>query len=168
MSAFVKDKNFYRQFFVLSLTIALQNVIVYSVNLADNIMLGKFAEDAMAGVALVNQVQFFLQSMIMGLAEASLMFASRSWGEKDIPSIRKMANISCTFCYSFLYPGYIAWTSLKRCGRGGRGRRIHEYNLLYLPDVCGNSAAYIRAQKRRNRAHRPCYLYRYSYRKRMP
>jgi len=94
MSAFVKDKNFYRQFFVLTLTIALQNVIVYSVNLADNIMLGKFAEDAMAGVALVNQVQFFLQSMIMGLAEASLMFASRSWGEKDIPSIRKIANIS--------------------------------------------------------------------------
>lgn len=103
MSVFVKDKNFYRQFFILTLTIALQNVIVYSVNLADNVMLGKFDENAMAGVALVNQVQFMLQSMIMGLAEAALMFSSRNWGERDITSIRKITNISvkCGLTLSF-------------------------------------------------------------------
>ncbi len=94
MAFFVREKSFYKQFFTLTLTIALQNVIVYSVNLADNIMLGSYMQDAMSGVALVNKIQFILQSLMMGLAEGALMFASRSWGERDIPSIRKITNIS--------------------------------------------------------------------------
>lgn len=104
MSFFVKEKSFYKQFFTLTLTIALQNVIVFSVNLADNIMLGSYMQDAMAGVALVNKIQFILQSLMMGLAEGALMFASRSWGERDIPSIRKITNIStkCGLAISLL------------------------------------------------------------------
>ena len=103
MNGLVKDRSFYKVFFKLTFTIALQNVIVHSVNLADNVMLGRFDENAMAGVALVNQLQFLLQCMVMGLAEAALMFSSRSWGEKDIPSIRKITNISvkCGFILSF-------------------------------------------------------------------
>ena len=103
MNGLVKDRSFYKTFFKLTLTIALQNVIVHSVNLADNVMLGRFNENAMAGVALVNQIQFLLQCMVMGLAEAALMFSSRSWGEKDIPAIRKITNISvkCGLILSF-------------------------------------------------------------------
>ena len=36
-----KDKSFYRQFFSLLLFIAVQNLVVYSVSLADNVMLGR-------------------------------------------------------------------------------------------------------------------------------
>ena len=39
----VRDKKFYRDFFTMTMTIALQNLIVYGVNLADNIMLGATA-----------------------------------------------------------------------------------------------------------------------------
>ena len=60
----VKDKNFYKSFFSLTSVLALQNLIVFSVNMADSIMLGRFSEQALAGVALVNQIQFLLQMLI--------------------------------------------------------------------------------------------------------
>lgn len=90
----VKEKNFYKTFFSLTLGIALQNVIVYTVNLADNIMLGKFTEEALSGVALVNQIQFLLQMLVTGVAEGALIFTARSWGEHDIPSIKKVTSIA--------------------------------------------------------------------------
>ena len=52
----VKDKTFYKLFLTLTLTIALRNVITFTVNLADSVMLGAYSENALSGVALVNQV----------------------------------------------------------------------------------------------------------------
>ena len=37
---FTHDKNFYRNLFSMLVIVALQNVIAYSVNMADNVMLG--------------------------------------------------------------------------------------------------------------------------------
>ena len=37
---FTKDKNFYKVFFRLMLVVALQNLVAYSVNMLDNMMLG--------------------------------------------------------------------------------------------------------------------------------
>lgn len=42
----------------LAFVLVLQNVVTLSVNLADNLMLGGYAETALSGVAAVNQVQF--------------------------------------------------------------------------------------------------------------
>ena len=63
---FTKDRRFYRSFFVLTAMMALQNVVTCSVNLADNIMLGGYSEEALSGVALANQIQFILQMLTMG------------------------------------------------------------------------------------------------------
>ena len=38
-----KDRSFYKSFFRLMLMLVLQNVIVLSVNLADNIMIGMYS-----------------------------------------------------------------------------------------------------------------------------
>ena len=43
MKLFVKDKGFYKSFFTMALTISLQNIIVYAVNLADNVMIGDYS-----------------------------------------------------------------------------------------------------------------------------
>ena len=91
---FVKDKLFYKSLFSMTLTIALQNVIVFGVNLADSIMLGKFSEEALSGVALVNQIQFLLQMIIIGVGAGTLIFSSRAWGSKDIETVKKVANIA--------------------------------------------------------------------------
>ena len=69
MRYITRDRDFYKSFFRLTSVIALQNIIVYAVNLADNIMLGSYGESAMSGVALVNQIQFLLQMVIVGVGE---------------------------------------------------------------------------------------------------
>lgn len=53
---FSHDKNFYAALFPLLIIISLQNLISYSVNMADNIMLGAYSQNALSGAALVNQV----------------------------------------------------------------------------------------------------------------
>ena len=58
----IKEKSFYRTFFSLWGALVVQNIIVHSVNLADNIMIGAYGENALAGVAAVNQIQFVLGS----------------------------------------------------------------------------------------------------------
>jgi len=93
LSVFVRDKGFYKSFFGISLTLALQNLIVYSVNLADNIMIGKYSETAMSGIALANQVQYLMQMMVWGVAEAVVVLSAQYWGKKDIGSIKRITTI---------------------------------------------------------------------------
>ncbi len=76
------DGAFYKRFFSLTITIALQNLIVFSVNLADNLMLGGYSEQALSGVALANQIQFLLQMLVMGAGEGMIVLASQYWGKK--------------------------------------------------------------------------------------
>ena len=64
---FTKDRNFYRSFAVLCLTLMLEQAVILSVNLADNIMLGRYSESALSGVAAVNQIQFVLQQIVFGV-----------------------------------------------------------------------------------------------------
>ena len=84
MSVFVRDKGFYRSFAGITLKLALQNLIVYSVNLADNVMIGSYSETAMSGIALANQIQYLLQMMVWGVSEAVVVLAAQYWGKKDI------------------------------------------------------------------------------------
>ena len=49
---FTKDKNFYKVFFRLMLVVALQNLVAYSVNMLDNMMLGSYDQNALSGAAI--------------------------------------------------------------------------------------------------------------------
>ena len=86
----VKDKEFYRGFFSMTMTIALQNLIVYGVNLADNIMLGAYSETALSGVAIANQVQFLLQMIVTGTASGMGVIVSQYWGKRQTEPIRRV------------------------------------------------------------------------------
>lgn len=97
---FMRDKKFYSLFFTMTVTIALQSAIVFSVNLADAIMLSRYTETALAGVALMNQIQFLLQMLVFGIGEGALIFSSRSWGEGKTEPIHKITNIALKFSLS--------------------------------------------------------------------
>ena len=94
---FVHNRDFYKSFFGMTIVIALQNAIVFAVNLADAIMLSRYSETALSGVALLNQVQFLLQMMVFGIAEGALIFSARSWGQKNIGAIHEVINIALKF-----------------------------------------------------------------------
>ena len=65
-----KNRSFYKDFFLMTLILALQNLITCSVNLADNIMLGSYAEVSLSGAAIVNQIQYLLQMLTWGSGKA--------------------------------------------------------------------------------------------------
>ncbi len=90
---FSKDRDFFKRFFTLTFTIALQNIIVFGVNLADNIMLGAYSELSLSGVAAVNQIQFFLQMLVMGTGEGIVVLASRYWGDGDTESVKRVSSV---------------------------------------------------------------------------
>jgi putative efflux protein, MATE family len=93
MNLFVREKSFYISFFSLTVIIALQNVLSFGVNLSDNILLGGYSESALSGVALVNQIQFLLQMLIMGIGEGLVIMASRYWGANNLGPVKKVTSI---------------------------------------------------------------------------
>lgn len=95
-SFFSRDRDFYRRYIILTLTIAAQNVITQAVNLADSVMIGAYSETALSGVALVNQIQFLLQMLVMGAGEGIVVLAARSWGRREIEPIRRVSAVGMT------------------------------------------------------------------------
>ncbi len=90
MKKLFKDKYFYKTFFALSSVLIMQNLLTFGVNLADNIMLGKYSEIAMSGVSLANQVQFLLQMFALGASNGVAVLAAQYWGKGDTKPIKKI------------------------------------------------------------------------------
>ena len=60
-SFFTRDRSFYRQLFSIFTMVALQNLVAYSVNMIDNVMMGSYSQNALSGAATVNQIFFVVQ-----------------------------------------------------------------------------------------------------------
>ncbi|MBQ8506200.1 MAG: MATE family efflux transporter [Clostridia bacterium] len=90
---FTRDKEFYKIFIRLCLALMLEQAVVLSVNLADNLMLGTYNEAALAGVAAVNQIQFVYQQVVYSIGNGMIVLASQYWGQRRMGEIR---SIACT------------------------------------------------------------------------
>lgn len=76
---FTRNKNFYRNFFHLVLMVALQNLVAYSVNMLDNMMLGSYSQNALSGAATVNQIFFVINQLAIALGSALIVMGSQYW-----------------------------------------------------------------------------------------
>lgn len=93
MSPLVKNKNFYFTLISIVLPIAGQNLITFTVGMADTIMLGKLGEVVLSAASLAGQYFFVLMIAGFGIASASTVFASQYWGRGDTESIKKIMAI---------------------------------------------------------------------------
>ena len=92
---FTHNKNFYQTFFRLMLILAFQNIITYTVNVADNLMLGSYSQSALSGAAAVNQIQFVLQQVIgLGFGQGLVILGSQYWGQKKSEPIQILTGIA--------------------------------------------------------------------------
>lgn len=89
-----RDKDFYRSFLRLMSALMLQQAVVLSVNLADNVMLGGYSETALSGVAAVNQIQFILQQLVFGISNGMVVLASQYWGQKKAEPVRRLMAVA--------------------------------------------------------------------------
>ena len=92
-----RDRQFYRTFFPLLFIITLQQLAALTVNLVDNIMLGRYTELALSGATLVNQIQFILQQLCGGIGMGVSVLGSQYWGKKEIRPIRRITSVGVKF-----------------------------------------------------------------------
>lgn len=91
---FTKDKTFYKTMFSMLIMVALQNIIAYSVNMADNIMLGSYHQEALSGAATVNQIFFIVQQFALSFNSSLVVLAAQYWGEKKTDPIVKLTGVA--------------------------------------------------------------------------
>ena len=94
---FTKDPSFYRSFFKLMTVIALQNLVAYSVNMLDNIMLGSYSQNALSGAATVNQIYFIVNQIALAIGNALIAISSQYWGSHQTKPIRKVTKAALLF-----------------------------------------------------------------------
>jgi putative MATE family efflux protein len=91
---FTIDSSFYKSFFRMMIIVALQNLVAYSVNMADNIMLGSYDQNALSGASTVNQIFFMVQQVALSVGNALVVLASQYWGQKKTEPIRSLTGIA--------------------------------------------------------------------------
>ena len=91
---FTKEPMFYKSMFSMLAFVALQNIVAYSVNMADNIMLGTYSQAALSGAATVNQVFFIIQQFAISFGNALVALAAQYWGQHRAKPIRTLAGIT--------------------------------------------------------------------------
>ena len=94
MSHKITDRPFYKSFFVMTFTLAMQNLIGFGVNLADSVMLGAYSENALAGSAVCNQIQFFLMMLANGVSAGMVVLCAQYWGKKETAPIHKIFSVA--------------------------------------------------------------------------
>lgn len=97
MRLITRDKTFYSSLIKLAIPVALQNLITFCVNFADNIMISSLGDAAVSGVFMGNQMQTLLQMLSGGIEGAILILAAQYWGKRDIVNIKKIVSIGLQF-----------------------------------------------------------------------
>ena len=72
--------------------VAGQNLIAYTVNMADNVMLGSYMQTAFSGVSIVNQIFFVLQQITIGISNALVVLTAQYWGQKRADPMRVLTG----------------------------------------------------------------------------
>ena len=82
---------------ILALSLALQNLLTYGVNMMDAVMLGRYSQNAMGGVSLCNQVQYLLQMLVVGAGEGAVVLGSQYWGKGNLKPIPHIIGVALRF-----------------------------------------------------------------------
>lgn len=90
---FIHNKQFYRSLFHIMLVLALQNVVNYSVNMIDNLMLGSFGQVQLSAAACVNQGFFLLTGFYNGYAGGMSLLGAQNWGKRNVVTINRLGGI---------------------------------------------------------------------------
>jgi len=96
-----KYNHLFRIFFPMLFIVAAQNLVSFGVNLMDNIMLGSYSEGALAGAALVNQIQFLLMFIVTGMGRGLSVICSQYWGKSETAPIRNIISLGLKFAVGF-------------------------------------------------------------------
>src|SRR5690606_13762251 len=78
-----------------------------SLNMVDNLMIGRLGESSIAAVGLVNQYFFIFMLCLTGINAGAGIFMSQFWGKKDTSNIRKMLGLDMVLSLMVLFLFFI-------------------------------------------------------------
>lgn len=90
---FTHDRYFYKTLIALAIPMMLQNLVTFSVGLADNLMIGSLGDSAVSGVYIGGQLQTILQVISYGIECVMLLMSAQYWGTRNTDSIRRITSI---------------------------------------------------------------------------
>lgn len=94
--SFFSDREYYQQLVKFAVPIALQALIMSSLNMVSWVMIGQLGAVPVAAVGLANQIFFLLNLMLFGIYTGCAMFTAQLWGVRDITNIRKVLGLALT------------------------------------------------------------------------
>jgi putative MATE family efflux protein len=142
---FYRDREYFARLFSTALPIALQNLVMSSLNLVSVMMIGQLGEVSVAAVGLSNQVYFLLTLYLFGITSGSAIFTAQLWGKGDVPNIRRvlglalklaMAGGTAFFLLSVLLPSFVLgiYSQDPQVIRlGSDYLRVFGWSFLFLP-----------------------------------
>lgn len=71
---FFGDKAFYKMILAIAVPIIIQNLLTNLVSMADNIMVGQLGTDQMSGVAIINQLFFVFNLLVLVVCQVPVFF----------------------------------------------------------------------------------------------
>ena len=83
----LKNKQFVRNFFMLAIPLALQQLLILSVGLMDSLMVGSLGETSLSAVTLGNQPAYIMTLLIFGLSGGCGAMIAQYWGKGDTETI---------------------------------------------------------------------------------
>lgn len=93
MRLLTRDKEYYSSLVRLAVPVALQGLITFLVNFADNLMVNSLGDGAVSGVYMGNQIHTLIQMFTSGISGAILILSAQYWGRKDTARIRCLVAI---------------------------------------------------------------------------
>lgn len=96
----IRDREFYKTIFRISLPAAFQALVSFLVVVADDIMVSKLpgGASAQAAVTQVNSLTAFYTATLTGLVSGSSVLIAQYWGKRDMMRIRKVFSIVFWIC----------------------------------------------------------------------
>ena len=100
----IGDRQFYKELFLLTLPIILQQLVNTLFAFTDNLMVGMVNEQTLAGVTVANRYSFFYNAIVFGVSGGAGVLISQYFGAKDYRH--------CQRVFAFEMMGALAMTGI--------------------------------------------------------
>jgi len=106
MKTFIGDRQFYKTLFQVAAPLVLQQLITTSVQLVDNVMVGRLGESSIGAVSVINQLYFIVILVTFGAYAGAGIFTSQFFGSGDHDKLKQ------TFRFKLITGALIALIAL--------------------------------------------------------
>lgn len=91
------NSSFYKKVAIIAAPIALQQLVISSLNMVDVFMISSLSNESIAGVGGANKLYFVFNLFLFGMSSGSGILTAQYWGAKDPLSIKRVYGITLTF-----------------------------------------------------------------------